>query len=162
MKLVMVLALLAAACSKKGGGSDCDAATSRGVDQTIAKRRGADAPPMTPEEQKVPDKLKGVLAKACVDDKWSKEVIDCFKTAEDIAMCKEKLTPEQRASYTRNVMQVMMGSRGSGGMPPHGMPGGMPGGPMTGSQPTTPPPPSGSDTPPAGSAPPPAGSGSAR
>lgn len=145
MKLVIAIALLAAACSKKdsSGGSECASAVARGVEQTIAKRRGSNAGEMTPAEQEVPKKLEAVLAKSCTDDKWSKDVIDCFTTAEDIKICKEKLTPEQRANYTRNVMQVMMGSRPPGG-------GGMGhGGPMMGGgaqPPSTPP-----ATPPTGS-----------
>jgi small lipoprotein (TIGR04454 family) len=147
--LVFVLAL--ASCGKtKKEGNDCEGAVSRGVDQTIAKRRGSDAPPMTPAEQEVPPKLKAALGKLCVDDKWSKETIDCLKTAEDIATCKAMLTPEQRMKYGQTVMGVMTGSRGSGegmSMPPHAMP------PSTGSA-------DGSAAP-AGSAPAPAGSGSA-
>jgi len=148
--LVLVLSATAACKKKEGGtaagGNPCDVAVARGVDQTISKRRGSDAPPMTPEEAEVPKKLKVALAKSCVDDKWTTEVIDCFKTADDIATCKEKLTPEQRAAYSRAAMGVMAGAGGSGmgGMPPHGMGGGggsggsMGGGSMGGSgaQPT--------------------------
>ena len=157
MRFLIALVLFTTACKKESktegaaaGGNPCEAAVERGVDQTINKRRGSNAAPMSPAEADVPKKLKVALAKSCVDDKWSAEVIDCFKTAEDIATCKEKLTPEQRGAYTRAAIGVMQGAAGSGGMPPHG--GGM-GGPMGGSAP----PPSGSGD---GSAAPPAGSGS--
>ena len=159
MRILIALVLVTTmACSKKkeGGTADnpCTAAVERGVDQTIAKRRAGNTQPMTPEEQEVPKKLKVALAKSCVDDKWAADVIDCYKTADDIAVCKEKLTPEQRAAYTRAAMGVMQGAGGSGGMPPHGMPpgGGSMGAPPAGSG--EPPP-----TPPAPPAPP-AGSGS--
>lgn len=168
MRFLIALVLITTACKKESkteggaaGGNPCEAAVERGVDQTISKRRGSNAAPMSPAEADVPKKLKVALAKSCVDDKWSTEVIDCFKTADDIATCKEKLTPEQRGAYTRAAIGVMQGAAGSGGMPPHG--GGM-GGSMGGSAPPpsgsgdAPPPPSGSgDAPPAGSA---AGSGS--
>ena len=147
--LIIAFVLFTAACKKDAksegaaGANPCDAAVERGVDQTINKRRGPDAPPMTPQEAEVPKKLKVALAKSCVDDKWSTEIIDCFKTADDIATCKDKLTPEQRAAYTRAAMGVMQGAgagqgSGHGGMAPP-------------TPPSTPPPP------PAGSA----GSGSA-
>lgn len=140
MRILIAIALFGAACSKKestSSGSECDTAVARGVEQTIAKRRGSGAGEMTDADKEVPKKLEAVLAKTCTDDKWSKEVLDCFKTAEDIKICKEKLTPEQRANYTRNVMQVMVGARQQGGIG-HG-------GPMTGSGVQPPPaPPSGS------------------
>lgn len=144
--LLIAFVLCTAACKKEskseGGGAaaaanPCEAAVDRGVDQTINKRRGPDAPAMTPQEAEVPKKLKVALAKSCADDKWSTEIIDCFKTADDIATCKEKLTPEQRAGYSRAAMSVMAGAgagqgSGHGGMAP----------PMPPS--TPPPPPSGS------------------
>lgn len=150
--LIVLVLVLSAACSKKkdgAGDNPCAAAVERGVDQTIAKRRAGNTQPMTPEEQEVPKKLKVALAKTCTDDKWAPDVIDCYKTADDIATCKDKLTPEQRAAYTRAAMGVMQGARGSGGMPPHGMGGTPP-------TPPAPPPPAGS----AATPPPPAGSGS--
>ena len=103
-------------------GNTCETAVAHGVDVTIVKRRQGNKQPMTPQEQEVPTKLKAALTQACNDDKWSKDVIDCFTTAEDIATCKAKLTTEQRAAYTRAAMGVMMaGGGGGGGMPPHGM-----------------------------------------
>ena len=133
MRILIALVLVSTlACSKKkdaAGDNPCTAAVERGVDQTIQKRRAGNPQPMTPEEAAVPMKLKAALAKACADDKWAPDVIDCYKTAEDIATCKEKLTPEQRAGYTRAAMGVMQGARGSGGMPAHGM-GGPPAGGM--------------------------------
>ena len=132
MRILIALVLVSTvACSKKkdgAGDNPCTTAVERGVDQTIAKRRAGNTQPMTPAEQEVPKKLKVALAKSCVDDKWAPDVIDCYKTADDIAVCKEKLTPEQRAAYTRAAMGVMQGAGGTGGMPPHGgmPPGGTP------------------------------------
>lgn len=150
--IVLVVMLAAVGCKKKegeGGGAaksttPCGAAVDRGVDQTIAKRRGSDAPAMTPEEAEVPKKLKVALEKACIATKWSSAVLDCFNTAPDIATCKEQLTPEQRGAYTQAAMSVMAGARGN--MPAHGM-----------QQP-----PAGGSAPPSGDPPPPpAASGSA-
>jgi len=127
--ILLVVMLAAVGCKKKeadGGGAaksstPCGAAVERGVDQTISKRRGPNAAPMTPEEAEVPKKLKVALEKACIDTKWSTAVLDCFNTAPDIATCKEQLTPEQRGAYTQAAMSVMAGARGTGGMPAHGM-----------------------------------------
>jgi len=159
MRFLIALVLITSACSKsdkQSGGSECDAAVARGVDETISKRRGNNAPPMTPEEAQVPQKLKAALAKSCVDDKWSAEVIKCFKTADDIATCKNQLTPEQRGAYTRAAMGVMQGARGMGGMPGHGMGGPGMGGPPPGAG-MGGPPGAGMGGPPGGS--PPSGSG---
>ena len=161
---ILIALVFVASCSKsekKPEGapavSPCEAAVSNGVDKTIAKRRAGNAQPMTPQEQEVPKKLKIAFAKSCVDDKWSAEVIDCFTTADDIATCKDKLTPEQRTAYSRAAMGVMAGA-GGGGMPAHGTGGGMGGG-MGGSgsamggsgdPPPTPPAPPTPPTPPAG------------
>jgi hypothetical protein len=124
MRFLIALVLITSACSKKKE-DPCTAAVNRGVDQTIAKRRAGVAEPMSPAEQEVPKKLKVALAKSCADTKWGADVIECYKTADDIAICKEKLTPEQRAAYTQAAMGVMQGAGGGGGMPPHGMaPGG--------------------------------------
>jgi hypothetical protein len=128
--ILLVVMLAAVGCKKKeadgGGGAaksstPCGAAVERGVDQTISKRRGPNAAPMTPEEAEVPKKLKVALEKACTDTKWSTAVLECFNTAPDIATCKEQLTPEQRGAYTQAAMSVMAGARGTGGMPAHGM-----------------------------------------
>ena len=146
MRFLIALVLITSACSKKkdaGSDNPCTSAVERGVDQTIAKRRAGVTQPMTPAEQEVPKKLKVALAKSCADTKWAPDVIECYKTADDIATCKEKLTPEQRAAYTQAAMGVMQSAGGGGGMPPHGMQ------PGSGAAPPTPPAP-----------PPPAGSGS--
>jgi hypothetical protein len=145
--IVLVVMLAAVGCKKKeadgGGGAaaksstPCGAAVDRGVDQTISKRRGPNAAPMTPEEADVPKKLKVALEKACTDTKWSTAVLECFNTAPDIATCKEQLTPEQRGAYTAAAMSVMAGARGGGNMP-HGMT-----------------PPAGGSAPPSGETPPP-------
>ncbi|HLL21789.1 MAG TPA: hypothetical protein VK427_06650 [Kofleriaceae bacterium] len=132
MRTSLIAILFLAACSKSsdtnksGGSSDCATAVASSVDKTIALRRGPNAPAMTAAEAEVPAKLKVALAKACTDDKWSAEVITCFKTADDMSSCKNQLTPEQRGGYTRAAMSVMQGAGGTGGMPGHGM--GAPGG----------------------------------
>ena len=122
MRILMVL-LFVTACSKseKKSESPCEAAAKRGVETTIAKRRAGNNQPLTPQEQEVPKRLAPALAKTCVDDKWSNEVIECFKTTDDIAKCKEMLTPEQRGAYTRAAISAMQGAGAmGGGMPPHG------------------------------------------
>lgn len=145
LALVFVFGLAGCSKSEKQAPppSPCEAAVARGVDQTIAKRRGSDAPALSAEEAEVPKKLKAALATACVNEKWSGEVIECFQTSDDIASCKAMLTPEQRAGYSRAAMGVMTGGgmRGMGGMgAPHGGPGphggmGGPGGPGAGGAP---------------------------
>jgi hypothetical protein len=116
---ILIALVLLAGCSKKESantaGNDCETAVARGVEQTIAKRRGPNAAQMTEADKEVPKKLTAVLTKTCTEDKWSKDVLDCFKTADDIKVCKEQLTPEQRQNYTRNVVQVMTGGGAGSG-----------------------------------------------
>src|SRR5690349_1913045 len=79
LKWVFVIAV--AACSKGGAGdpAKCAEVTGAAVDRMMG---GASARPM-PEEMKAGfkergEKLKGVIAKHCVDDKWSSDVLDCY------------------------------------------------------------------------------------
>ncbi|MBA3393731.1 MAG: hypothetical protein H0T89_13875 [Deltaproteobacteria bacterium] len=134
MRVALLAALaLAGGCSKKSESakSDCAAAVEHGVDATIAKRRAAmdesrkakGMPPEAPDgsagaasQDAIPGKLKGVLGKLCVEDKWPADVVKCFRESPDIGKCKEGLTPEQRSRYSRETMQVMLGGRiGKGG-----------------------------------------------
>jgi hypothetical protein len=142
MKSILIgIAIAVLGCSKDkapaAAGNDCESAIGKGVDQTIAKRRGSAAPSVDAVAAQVPMRLKTTLVKLCTEDKWSSEVLDCFRTTEDIKACKEKLTPAQRQRYSAEIVQVMLGGRPRPEMMP----------------------PAGHDTaPPTGSAPAPAGS----
>jgi hypothetical protein len=138
-KTCMMIAVLAlAGCSKKSAGSgDCASAVDKGV-QTMTSG-GLDR---VPDDQKAAmqagmketgDKLKDILTKHCVDDKWSAEVLDCYAKATsqpDIRGCRNKLPADQAEKIGTEIREVMMssGMRGMRGM--HGGPGGGHGGAM--------------------------------
>jgi hypothetical protein len=136
---MMIAALALAGCSKKSAGSsDCASAVDKGV-QTMM----AGSLEHAPEDQKAGlqaamketgDKLKDILTKHCVDDKWSADVVDCYNKATsqpEIRACRTKLPADQAEKIGQEVRQVMMsnGMRGMRGGGMHGGPGG-PGGGM--------------------------------
>jgi hypothetical protein len=179
MKTLLLLCAslaLAVGCGSKGGDpAACSSAVDKGVETmmgSVKKRmESMNAPP--DQIAKVADagaKLKEVITKHCTDDKWSKEVIDCYGSAtqrEDLRACRAKLPKEQGDKLQADEMQVMSsmmggmrGMMGHGMRPPGGGSGDMSGGmtpPAAGMAPPPAPAPTGSATAPA-PAPAPAGS----
>jgi hypothetical protein len=132
-KIVLVVLLAAAGCSKKG--TDCDAAIAKGMDNfTATTKERAPNPKVLERMMGMVDKLKSTLTERCKADGWSAEVVTCFTTVtnrKDMQACQSKLTPEQQSKLTSDLMQVMTGA---GGMRPGGMgamPPGMAGHPGT-------------------------------
>jgi hypothetical protein len=139
-KLVIVVALVAAACSKSDDkpsasasaptGGDCSAIDGA-VDRMIAKRKDA-AATMSPDAkaradiarqnmEAVADKLKSVLVTACKRDSWPSEVTACYGTASsqmEMAACRKKLPEDQAMKVQQEIMQVMMSAAGRGGSQP--------------------------------------------
>ncbi len=163
MKTLLLLSLCLAlvGCGSKGGSAaECGAAVNKGVDTMMGLVKTRMESMNVPAEQiaKVGEggaKLKEVITKRCTEDKWSKDVMDCYASAtsqQDLKGCREKLPKEQADKLHNEEMQVMASMMG--GMRPgrgmHGM--NMNGG----SGMMMPPPPSGS-----GMSPPPAPAGSA-
>ncbi|MGE3546070.1 MAG: hypothetical protein AB7L28_19215 [Kofleriaceae bacterium] len=55
-------------------------------------------------------KMRQALMTTCVDDEWSTEVISCLhnvKSLDDIKVCHDKLTPEQRAHQKATTSEVL-------------------------------------------------------
>jgi hypothetical protein len=129
--LASLASLLFAGCSKKSSGSaDCASAVDKGVQAMMAG--GLEHAPedqkaaMQAQMKEVGDKLKDILTRHCVEDKWPAEVVDCYNKAAsqpEIRACRSKLPPDQAEKVGADVRQVMMAS----GM--RGMHGGMRGGP---------------------------------
>jgi hypothetical protein len=117
MKWILIAVTLAALGCKKDKSADdeCVAAIGKGVDQTIASRRGS-ATSVDDVANRLPGRLKTTLVKLCKEDKWSPEVLQCFREASDIKLCKEKLTVAQRQRYSAEIVQVMVGNRPRPGM----------------------------------------------
>jgi hypothetical protein len=141
---------LAAGCGSKGGDpAQCSAAAEKGVAamQEAVKSNAASKGATPDQVAQITDgigKLKDVLVKHCTEDKWPKDVIDCYgkaSTQPEFKACREKLPKEAADKLRADEMQVMssmmgaMGGMRHGGM--HHMGSGMGGGDMT-------PPPSGS------------------
>jgi hypothetical protein len=164
MKTLLLLSLCVAlvGCGSKGGSAaECGAAVNKGVDTMMGLVKTRMESMNVPADQiaKVGEggaKLKEVITKRCTEDKWSKDVMDCYASAAsqaDLKSCREKLPKEQADKLHNEEMQVMASMMG-GMRPGRGMHGMMGGSGMTMSPP--PPPPSGS-----GMAPAPAPTGSA-
>jgi hypothetical protein len=125
MKTLLVISCVLSmfACGSKGGSAQCGDAVAKGVDGMMANSKKRmetmNAPPeMKQKLDEAGAKLKDVIAKHCVDDKWGKDVIDCYSastTREDLRNCRGKLPPEQGAKLQADEMAVM--SSMMGGMP---------------------------------------------
>jgi len=129
-KTVLVVLLAAAAgCGSKKSGPDCEAAITKGFENSIKvlKERVSD-PQMVEASLGIMTKAKGVLIARCKADGWSPEVVACFTTASgvrDMQSCQSKLPPEQRSKLTADLSAVMTGVPGMqmGGRMPPGMSG---------------------------------------
>ena len=127
MRRIIVLVLLVAACSKSNSGSGgadgdpCEASIGKAIDAMMASRQGS--PEMVEQMKTISEQLRTIMVGACKLDHWPAEVLQCFQAATDqpsIKKCREKLPADQAQHLQQSIMQVMMGSRGSGagGAPP--------------------------------------------
>ena len=126
-KILLVVLLVAAGCTKKGG-ADCDAAIGKGMDSFTANmKEHAPNPQILERMMGMVDKLKSTLTERCKADGWSADATTCFATVtnrKDMQGCQDKLTPDQKSKLTTELTQVMMGAMGGqrpggmGGMPP--------------------------------------------
>jgi hypothetical protein len=167
----LALSLVVGCGSKGGDPAACSAAVDKGVDTMMSSVKKRMDSTNTPPElaQKIGDagvKLKEVITKRCTEDKWSKDVIDCYASAqarEDLRTCRSKLPKEQGDKLQAEEMQVMSSMMGGmRGMMGHGMRMGSGMGGGSGDMATPPPAGSGMATPaPSGSAAAPAPAGSA-
>jgi hypothetical protein len=126
MTRLAVLLVFVVACNKDkpAGKADCATVLDKVVDHMIkegmtegAKGTGG----MTPEVKSEVDRMakemdrmgkpiKAALSKACSDDKWSVEVLDCYATATSSVQfdgCEAKLSTEQRAHSDKVVSEAM-------------------------------------------------------
>ena len=116
-KLSMTLLLALAACGgKKDNAPDpsaaCGEAAKAATDALIAPAVGD---PNVPAEQKTVMKDKGgklqaVLQKRCVEDKWSADVIACYRAAtsmNDMRGCRAKLPADQGQKVLSEEVGVM-------------------------------------------------------
>jgi hypothetical protein len=125
--------VLAVGCGSKGGdAAQCSAAAEKGVTTMQAAVKARAPSSATPEQvAQITDgigKLKDVLVKHCTEDKWPKDVIDCYSNAssqQEFKACRERLPKEAADKLRADEMQVMssmMGAMGGmRGMRGHGM-----------------------------------------
>lgn len=127
--LVALAFLAAAGCGNKKGGSDCDAAIAKGIENfSKGIKEHAPNPQIVERMMGMMDKLKGVLTERCKADSWPPEVVSCFTTVndrKDMQACQNKLSPDQKSKLTGEIAQVMMsaGGMGMGQRMPPGIPG---------------------------------------
>ena len=164
MKSIVFCAALALLGCKRGGGDDCANAIGPSIDKMTAagaKRMEAAnvAPEMKAKMDEAASKLKVAIINRCTTDKWSSDVVDCYKKAEkreDLSACRAKLPEDQAKALHTDELGVMTSlGVGRGMMGGHGGPGGPPsmGAPPSGSDAAgTPPPAAPAGGPAAGSA----------
>ena len=135
MKTIVFCAALALLGCKKGGGGDCANAIGPSIDKMTAagaKRMEAAnvAPEMKAKMDEAASKLKVAIINRCTTDKWSSDVVDCYKKAEkreDLSACRAKLPEDQAKALHTDELGVMTSlGVGRGMMGGHGGPGGPP------------------------------------
>jgi hypothetical protein len=107
MRVWIVLALAAAACSSK---PDCADAVSGAVDRMVADARGHMPPAAAKNIERIQATMKRVVTEACVDDHWAQPVIDCVARAASqkaLDACDKLLTKSQRESEHKRTDEVL-------------------------------------------------------
>lgn len=138
MSVVVVMAALG--CGNKSSGDACSDAIAKAVDQMVgARKQMMDAVPADQKAKmeermkrmdQVTGKLKAAITHRCTEDKWSADVLDCYRNASsmpEMKACRGRLPAEASSKLQADEMQVMMtamGGEGGGMMPPHGPPAG--------------------------------------
>jgi hypothetical protein len=116
MKSLWFCAALALLGCKEGGAeSDCASAIGPSVDKMTAagaKRMeaAAVAPEMKVKMEEASAKLKVAIIHRCTTDKWSADVVDCYKKAEkreDLGACRAKLPEDQAKALHTDELGVM-------------------------------------------------------
>ncbi len=153
-KILIGAALAVVACKKGGGGGDCADAIGPSIDKMTAagaKRMEAAPPELKAKMDEAASKLKVAIINRCTTDKWSSEVVDCYKKSEkreDLAACRTKLPEDQATALRKDEMAVMasvgvgrgmMGGHGPGGPGGPGGPAPAGSGDVTGTPPPAPP-----------------------
>lgn len=122
MKTIVLVALLAAACSKQPTDL-CGASIGKGMETfTAAIKDRASNPGMQQMMLGVVDKLKVTLVKRCTDDRWPAKVATCFEkvtSQREIKACLDQLPADLRGKTSAEIREVMMG----GARMPTGLPG---------------------------------------
>ncbi|MCX5745489.1 MAG: hypothetical protein NT062_23680 [Proteobacteria bacterium] len=115
---VLLIVVAVAGCKKKSTDT-CEAVIPAMLDRQTAAAMKDPATKLTPEEQKALEPTRKKFAtdaiKACVDDKWSADVLACARTATseaDTKKCEAMLTPAQKATVDK-----LMGEGPSDGKP---------------------------------------------
>ena len=127
MKALLAIALLLAACGKNPADprAACADAANKGVDAMV--RRATDRLTQSPMPDNVratmlerttklgelAPKLKAVFTNRCVDDKWSRDVIDCYaksSSVDEMRTCRGKLPQAAAQGLMRDEMDLMAGA----------------------------------------------------
>ena len=121
MKMIVFVALLAAAgCSKKKP-ADCDSAISKGVDNFASEiKKGTAKPEIQANKLAILDKIRTTLTQRCTEDKWAPEAQACFASSSSMPamqLCQKKLTDEQRTKLNDDLREITMNQMGKR-MPP--------------------------------------------
>lgn len=141
MRTPLAIAFALCACGKRAEDpkAACASAANRGVTAMVSRATErlatADVPDdaravMTERTTKLRElapKLKAVFTNRCVEDKWPRDVIDCYASAsavDEMRACRGKLPPGASTALMKDEMDLMAGTMGPASMA------GMPKGPV--------------------------------
>jgi hypothetical protein len=122
MKAIVVVALLAAGCSKQSP-AGCDPAIAKGTDSLVAtvKARSASTQ-MQDSMTELAGKMRAALTRRCNEDRWSSEAVECFgklTTPADLQACETKLSADQVAKMRKELVQATASMQTLGADPGH-------------------------------------------
>jgi hypothetical protein len=108
MRSLVVVVVLVAGCQRHK--ADCSSAVSGAIDRMLDDAKGKMPPAAAANMSRVVPQMKKVLTSACVDDKWSPQVIACIDKAHgklELDACDAQLTPEQKAAEHRRQDEIL-------------------------------------------------------
>jgi hypothetical protein len=108
-KLVVVVVLAAAACGGKGS-SPCGEAVGHMIDVSMNDGSERRHKPDPEYMEKASAAVKGALTDLCEKDKWSAEILDCFRSAADYKAahaCEDKFGPGQQKAAEEAIAKAL-------------------------------------------------------
>jgi hypothetical protein len=108
-KVVMVVSLAVSACGG-GSGGPCGDAVGHMIDVSMNDGSERKHKPDPEYMEKASAAVKGALTDLCQKDKWSQEILDCFKSAADYKAahaCEAKFEPGQQKAAEEAIAKAL-------------------------------------------------------
>jgi small lipoprotein (TIGR04454 family) len=115
MKTIVLTVLIAVAGCGGKKGADCEPAVAKGIESATASLQGRSHDPKMISNMVVAmAKLRTVVTKRCIEDKWSSDVVACFGDAKDLGglqTCQSKLDKPLRDKLNADVREIRSAPR---------------------------------------------------